>query len=65
MPAYLVFALIVSAIERVSAHALARLERDGNAGTCHEQRHHGEEGRARSTGKRQLGDVLQFLTLYV
>ena len=30
------FALIVSAIERVSAHALARLERDGNAGTCHE-----------------------------
>lgn len=33
---FLVFALIVSAIERVSAHALARLERDGNAGTCHE-----------------------------
>ena len=30
------YALIVSAIERVSAHALARLERDGNAGTCHE-----------------------------
>ena len=30
MPAYFVFALIVSAIERVSVHALARLERDGN-----------------------------------
>ena len=36
MPAYFVFALIVSAIERVSVHALARLECDGNAGTCHE-----------------------------
>ena len=37
MPAYLLaFTIIVSAIERVSAHALARLERDGNAGTCHE-----------------------------
>ena len=57
------FSLIVSAIERISAHALARLECDGNAGTCHEQRHHGEEGRARSTGKRQLGDVLHVLDL--
>mgnify|MGYP000311444790 CR=1 FL=1 len=63
MPAYFVFSLIVSAIERVSVHALARLECDGNAGTCHEQRHHGEEGRARSTGERQLGDVLHVLDL--
>lgn len=35
-PLMAAYALIVSAIERVSAHALARLERDGNAGTCHE-----------------------------
>ena len=41
--------------------ALTALNRNGHAGTCHEQSHDGEEGRARSTGKRQLGDVLHVL----
>ena len=43
--------------------ALTALNRNGHTGTGHEQRHDGEEGRARCAGERQLRDVLHVLDL--
>lgn len=42
-------------------HALTALNRNGHTSTGHEQRHDGEEGRARCAGQRQLGDGLHVL----
>ena len=41
-----------------SVHAATALDRHGNTGTAHQQRHDGEQHGSRGTGQRQLSDIL-------